>query len=176
MSALTRLSAAALSAVLILSACSNNSAVHYTTGQAQNAARVYYGEVLSVTPVSIEGEDNPLLTAAGAAVGGIGGSNIGKGCGAAVGAVIGAFGGGQQAYEIVVPLEDSREAISVVQKADVAVQPGQRVRVLMGNNGVTRVLPLHYQSRQSGQRQASPRQRPPLPSGYLKPVYGFQVA
>lgn len=156
MSALTRLSAAALSAVLVLGACSNNSAVHYTTGQAQNAARVHYGEVLSVTPVSIEGEDNPLLTAAGAAVGGIGGSNIGKGRGSAVGAVIGAVVGGlvtqaatkgadrQQAYEIVVQLEDSRDAISVVQKADVAVQPGQRVRVLMGNNGVTRVLPLHY--------------------------------
>lgn len=143
-----------LTAVLLAGACANNSATHYTSTQAQNVSRVYYGQVLSVTPVHIKGENNPLVTAAGAALGGIGGSHVGKGRGAAVGAILGALAGGfaaqgvtgladgQQGVEIVVQLDNRNEAISVVQKADMVFQPGQRVRVLSGSNGVTRILPL----------------------------------
>ena len=154
MNTVLRHTAAFGTAMLLLAGCANNSsATQYTPSQAQNTARVYYGEVLSVTPVSIAGESNPLLTTAGAA---IGGSNVGKGRGEAVGAILGAVIGGlatqaitrgvdsQQGYEIVVQLENTRDAISVVQKADVAFTPGQRVRVLQGSNGVTRVLPAQY--------------------------------
>ena len=149
----SRLFAAAVSAALLLGGCANSSALQYTTSQAQNTARVYYGEVLSVTPTRIRGEDNPLITAAGSLLGGIGGSNFGKGRGEAVSAILGAVVGGlgtqsltrgldsQRGYEIVVQLEGSRDAISVVQKDDIQFQPGQRVRVLQGANSVTRVLP-----------------------------------
>jgi len=77
----------------------------------------------------------------------------GRGGGEAVSAILGAVVGGlgtqsltrgldsQRGYEIVVQLEGSRDAISVVQKDDIQFQPGQRVRVLQGANGVTRVLP-----------------------------------
>ena len=144
----SRLLAAAVSAALLLGGCANSSALQYTTSQAQNTARVYYGEVLSVTPTT-----NALLTTAGSLLGGIGGSNFGKGRGEAVSAILGAVVGGlgtqsltrgldsQRGYEIVVQLEGSRDAISVVQKDDIQFQPGQRVRVLQGANGVTRVLP-----------------------------------
>ena len=74
----SRLLAAAVSAALLLGGCANSSALQYTTSQAQNTARVYYGEVLSVTPTTIRGEDNALLTTAGSLLGGIGGSNFGK--------------------------------------------------------------------------------------------------
>ncbi|MBH5328283.1 hypothetical protein H9Q10_01165 [Eikenella sp. S3360] len=155
MPALPRLLAAAVSAALLLNGCANSSANQYTTSQAQNAARVYYGEVLSVTPTTIKGESSPLITTAGSLLGGIGGSNIGKGRGEAVSAILGAIIGGlgaealtrsadsQRGYEIVVQLEGTRDAVSVVQKDDIAFQPGQRVRVLQGGNGVTRVLPLN---------------------------------
>ena len=49
----SRLLAAAVSAALLLGGCANSSALQYTTSQAQNTARVYYGEVLSVTPTTI---------------------------------------------------------------------------------------------------------------------------
>lgn len=159
MSASLRFITAAVSATLLLGGCANSSANQYTTSQAQNAARVYYGEVLYVSPVTIKGEDKPLLTAAGAALGGIGGSNLGKGRGEAVSAILGAIIGGlgaealtrsadsQRGYEIVVQIEGTRDAISVVQKDDIPFQPGQRVRVLQGGNGVTRVLPINQPAR-----------------------------
>lgn len=151
----SRMLAAAVSAALLLNlgGCANSSALQYTTSQAQNSAQVYYGEVLSVTPTTIRGEDNPLLTTAGSLLGGIGGSNFGEGRGKAVSAILGAIVGGlgtqsltrgldsQRGYEIVVQLEGSHDAISVVQKSDIQFQPGQRVRVLRSANGITRVLP-----------------------------------
>ena len=154
----SRLFAAAVSAALLLGGCANSSALQDTTSQAQNTARVYYGEVLSVTPTRIRGEDNPLITAAGSLLGGIGGSNFGNGRGEAVSAILGAVVGGlgtelltrgldsQRGYEIVVQLEGSRDAISVVQKDDIQFRPGQRVRVLQGANGITRVLPVSQSS------------------------------
>ena len=89
----SRLFAAAVSAALLLGGCANSSALQYTTSQAQNTARVYYGEVLSVTLTRIRGEDNPLITAAGSLLGGIGGSNFGNGRGEAVSAILGAVVG-----------------------------------------------------------------------------------
>ena len=91
-------------------------------------------------------------------LGGIGGSNFGNGRGEAVSAILGAVVGGlgtqsltrgldsQRGYEIVVQLEGSRDAISVVQKDDIQFRPGQRVRVLQGANGITRVLPASQSS------------------------------
>ena len=114
--------------------------------------------LLAGCATTIRGEDNALLTTAGSLLGGIGGSNFGNGRGEAVSAILGAVVGGlgtqsltrgldsQRGYEIVVQLEGSRDAISVVQKDDIQFRPGQRVRVLQGANGITRVLPASQSS------------------------------
>ncbi len=85
----------------------------------------------------------------GAVVGGIAGSEIGQGKGSAVGTVLGAVGGAVAGHaieeattrkgglEITVKLEGGR-TLAVVQEADEAFRPGERVRVLSGG-GVTRV-------------------------------------
>jgi outer membrane lipoprotein SlyB len=100
--------------------------------------------------VQIEGTKTPVGTVAGAAVGGIAGSSVGGGKGQAVGAVLGAVGGGlagaaveegvtrKTGLEITVRL-DSGRMIAVTQVADEHFAPGQRVRILTGGDGVTRV-------------------------------------
>ena len=106
----SRLFAAAVSTALLLGGCANSSALQYTTSQAQNTARVYYGEVLSVTPTRIRGEDNPLITAAGSLLGGIGGSNFGNGRGEAVSAILGAVVGGLGTQSLTRGLDIPEEA------------------------------------------------------------------
>ncbi len=107
------------------------------------------GVVESVRQVQLEGTKTPVGTVAGAAVGGLAGSNIGEGKGSAVGAIIGAVAGGlagsaieegvtkKPGLEITVRLDNGR-MIAVTQEADEAFRPGERVRVLTGG-GVTRV-------------------------------------
>ena len=87
-----------------------------------------YGQVLSVTPVVIEGRTNsPLGAGAGAVIGGVAGSKVGGGSGRTIATVLGAVAGGvlgqkaeenltrKQGQEITVELESSR-IISVVQE------------------------------------------------------------
>ena len=138
----------------VLSGCATNSSAQvYSGAQAQQAAKVYYGTVLSVSPVTIQGQDNPLITAAGSALGGIGGSHIGGGTGQAVGAIVGAVAAGlatqaltkqvdtQKGVEILVQMEGGNQVLSIVQKDDMALKAGQRVRVITGGC-VDRVLPI----------------------------------
>jgi outer membrane lipoprotein SlyB len=101
--------------------------------------------------VQIAGSQSGVGAAAGGAVGGIAGSGVGEGRGSSAAAVLGAVAGGvagnalenkattKDAYEITVRL-DSGELRAIVQEADVAVMPGQRVR-LLSSGGVTRVTP-----------------------------------
>ncbi|MDD5403501.1 MAG: glycine zipper 2TM domain-containing protein [Sulfuricella sp.] len=121
----------------------------YTRSQARQAQEVRMGVVESVRQVQLEGTKTPVGTVAGAAVGGLAGSNIGEGKGSAVGAIIGAVAGGlagsaieegvtkKPGLEITVRLDNGR-MIAVTQEADEAFRPGERVRVLTGG-GVTRV-------------------------------------
>lgn len=121
----------------------------YTRAQARQAQEVRMGVVESVRQVQLEGTKTPVGTVAGAAVGGLAGSNIGEGKGSAVGAIIGAVAGGlagsaieegvtkKPGLEITVRLDNGR-MIAVTQEADEAFRPGERVRVLTGG-GVTRV-------------------------------------
>lgn len=137
---------------LALAGCASNSATVYTTGQAQRVQTVELGTVVSVQNARIQGDNNPLYTLGGAALGGLAGSNIGKGSGSAAGAIVGALLGGaasnaaqknlggQAAYEITVQLDNGR-TISIVQQADTPITGGMRVRVLSGG-GADRVVPL----------------------------------
>lgn len=136
----------------LMAGCANNSAAVYSSGQAQRAQTVQLGTVMAVKDVRIQGKNNQLITLAGTALGGLAGSQVSHGTESAIaavaGAVVGGLGtqaiqkgvGGGAGYEITVEL-DNKTVISIVQKADIQIIPGMRVRVLSGD-GVDRVLPL----------------------------------
>lgn len=136
--------------VMALGGCASSmSGSAYTRSQVRQAQEVQMGVVESVRQVQLEGTKTPVGTVAGAAVGGLAGSNIGEGKGSAVGAIIGAVAGGlagsaieegvtkKPGLEITVRLDNGR-MIAVTQEADEAFRPGERVRILTGG-GVTRV-------------------------------------
>lgn len=141
---------AATCAAVLAGCAASQSGSAYSRTQTRQAQEVEMGTVESVRQVQIEGTKTPIGAVAGAAVGGIAGSNIGGGKGRAVGAILGAVGGGlagaaieegvtrKPGLEITVRL-DSGRMLAVTQEADEAFAPGERVRILTGNDGVTRV-------------------------------------
>lgn len=149
MKTLLALSAAALAALVLTGCPASMSGGAYSRDQARHAQEVQMGVVESVREVQIEGTKTPIGPAAGAVVGGVAGSNIGKGKGSTIGTVIGAVAGGvagaaieegvtrTKGLEITVKLDNGR-MIAITQAADEQFKPGERVRVLTGG-GVTRV-------------------------------------
>lgn len=122
----------------------------YRGYQAMGEQSVRFGVVDSVRPVRITPRDTGVGTAAGAIAGGVAGSNVGGGSGQVVGALGGAILGGIIGQNIehsanerpgleVTVLLDSGRYISIVQQADEDFRPGDRVRVLGGRRGATRV-------------------------------------
>jgi outer membrane lipoprotein SlyB len=111
---------------------------------------VYYGTVLAVSPVTIEGTQSGAGTIAGGVVGGIAGNAVGDGHGRALATTAGAIGGALlgtaieegatsvDGLEITVEL-DNGEIIAVVQAADVPFYIGDRVRIVRGAGGMMRV-------------------------------------
>jgi outer membrane lipoprotein SlyB len=141
----------AIYAVLIgaaLAGCATppHSGREYTYYQAQGEQTVRMGVVESIRDVSIVNPDSGTGTVAGAALGGLGGSTLGRGNGSAALAIVGAVAGGvignrvennanhKPGYEITVKL-DSGELRAITQLADEAFRPGERVRLL--SNGIT---------------------------------------
>ncbi len=131
--------------------CTNYSANTYSGRQVRSAQTVEYGTVELVQYVTLEEARDPVLgTAAGGVVGGIIGNMFGGGHGRTLATIAGAaLGAGagyagektltkQDGLEIQVRL-DNGTTISVVQAADQTFAPGDRVRVLRGSGGVTRV-------------------------------------
>jgi|APTNR8051073442_1049403.scaffolds.fasta_scaffold02429_9 outer membrane lipoprotein SlyB len=140
-----------LASSLILSGCpASVSGSAYTRDQSRQAQDVRMGYVESVRQVMIEGAKSGVGTVAGAALGGVAGSTIGGGRGQIAGAVGGAVLGGlagsaieesatrQPGLEITVRL-DSGRMVAVTQGADEPFYPGDRVRVLTGYDGTSRV-------------------------------------
>ncbi|MEW6764379.1 MAG: glycine zipper 2TM domain-containing protein [Pseudomonadota bacterium] len=139
-------------ALAALSGCASSlSGAAYSRDQARVAQEVEYGRVEAVRVVAIEGTKSNIGTGAGAIAGGVAGANIGSGSttrtvGALAGAIVGGMAGAaaeegltrQDGLEITVRL-DSGRVIAVVQAADVVFRPGDRVRVLHGHDGTTRV-------------------------------------
>lgn len=141
-------------ASLVLSGCpSSMSGGAYDRSQARSAQDVYLGYVENVRQVQIEGTKSGVGTVGGAALGGLAGSTIGRGRGQIAGAVGGAVLGGlagsaieegatqQPGLEITVRL-DSGKLINTVQAADEPFYRGDRVQVMIGYEGTTRVA--HY--------------------------------
>ena len=146
--------AVVLAAGLVLSGCpASMSGGAYTRSQAREAQEVRLGYVESVRQVLIEGTKSGVGAVSGAALGGVAGSTIGRGRGQVAGAIGGAVLGGlagsaieenatrQPGLEITVQLDNGR-MVAVTQAADEPFYPGDRVRVLIGYDGTTRVA--HY--------------------------------
>lgn len=147
--------AAAVLSAAVLAGCANNNASSstYTYGQAQREQIVRLGTVEAVRPVTIQNDrSSGAGMIAGAALGGVAASTIGGGTGRTLatigGGILGALAGNAienqvgktNGLEIVVRL-DNGETRVIAQAADVALTPGQRVRVISGN-GPTRVTPM----------------------------------
>ena len=141
---------AALLAAFLIGGCavSNPDSPYYTnTSQQQKTARVYYGQVMSVSGVNKNKEQDPWADAAGVVLEGLnkgGGQNTSQVIGAVLGGLAGqALGQPTQPkeVEILVLMEGSNEVAKIVQNNDVAFKTGQRVRVVVGG-GINRVLPL----------------------------------
>ncbi|HEX5477568.1 MAG TPA: glycine zipper 2TM domain-containing protein [Burkholderiales bacterium] len=142
------LAAAALTSALPGCASRESANVYgrHETGREQT---VRFATVESVRPVSIQGSQTAIGPIAGGAVGGIAGSTVGRGKGSSVGAVLGGVAGGvagqaieegatrKNGLEITVKL-DNGELRAIVQEADEAFRPGERVR-LLNSGGITRV-------------------------------------
>jgi len=122
----------------------------YTRDQARTSQSVYYGTVLRVDEVTIEGTQSGAGTIAGGAMGGALGSAVGSGSGRTIatvgGAILGAAAGSATekkvttaaGLEIEVELDDG-EILLVVQEKDDEYRVGDRVRVVKGRDGSTRV-------------------------------------
>lgn len=135
---------------VILAACaSSNSGSVYSRDEARKVQTIRTGVVESVRQVKLEGSKTPIGTITGAAVGGIAGDATGSGSGGTIAAVIGAVAGGllgsaieesvtrKNGLEITIKL-DGGTLVAVVQEADEAFAPGDRVR-LIESGGTTRV-------------------------------------
>lgn len=142
--------ALALVASLGLGACAtSDSGSTYARGESRREMSVRMGVVDSVRNVTLDGSESGAGTLAGAAIGGIAGSNVGGGKGSSIGAILGAVAGGiaghaaeggitkKQGLEITVKV-DGGGIVAIVQEADEAFRPGERVR-LLSNGGKTRV-------------------------------------
>jgi outer membrane lipoprotein SlyB len=146
--------ALALGALSLLCACATpSSGKVFSRDEARTAWTVVEGRVSDIKPVQIEGNKSVLGTAGGGYVGYELGRTVGTGRGrdlaGAVGAVAGAVAGQtveeratrQSALQITIDL-DRGETIAVVQAADVAFAPGERVKVLRRGDGAARVAKL----------------------------------
>jgi outer membrane lipoprotein SlyB len=140
----------AVAGLAVLAGCApSKSGAAYTRDEVRREQSVRMGVVESVREVQIEGTRSGVGPAAGAVVGGIGGSGVGSGRGASVASVVGAVAGGvagqaaeeaatrRKGMEITVRLDGGR-MVAIVQEADEAFRPGERVRIL-SDGGVSRV-------------------------------------
>ena len=142
--------AAAACVVLALGGCAYNAgSADYRAYETRGEQSVRFGVVETVRAVRIQPGDTGVGSTAGAFIGGVAGSNVGGGSGQILGAIGGVIIGSilghnieRQSNEVpgveVTVLLDSGQYIAVVQGADEAFRPGERVRILSGRRS-TRV-------------------------------------
>ncbi len=137
-------------AFFVIGCAESRSGKVYSRDEARKSLAVQYGMVLEIHAATIEGTKTaagPLMGgAAGAAVGSTVGSGSGKTVAAVLGGIAGSLGGAaieegvtrKNAFEITVRLDNGKTLI-VVQEADVIFHVGDRIRVIKGPDGTTRV-------------------------------------
>jgi outer membrane lipoprotein SlyB len=137
--------------ILFATACaSSRSGKVYSQDQARKAHSVYFGTILTVDEVTIEGTQSGAGAILGGALGAAAGQTIGGGSGKILSTVGGAVGGGiggaaiekkvttKVGVELTVEL-DNGEIIAVVQEKDDDYAVGDRVRMLKSSDGTTRI-------------------------------------
>jgi outer membrane lipoprotein SlyB len=142
---------ALVGALFTLYGCSaNQSGRVYSQGQAQRSLSVYYGTIIELQEVTIEGSSSGAGSVIGGIAGGVAGSTIGHGRGSTLasvaGALVGAIAGSaiekesgtKAALEFTIELDNGR-LIAIVQEHDGDYRIGDRVRLLQGDDGIWRV-------------------------------------
>lgn len=140
---------------LVLAGCGRNiSPSVYSEAHVGEASTTYRGTVVSFRQVRVAPEkleENATGTALGGVAGGVAGYQFGKGRGqvaaTAAGALLGAIAGNlaegelksQDAFEYVVEL-DSGTLKTVVQGMDVKFNPGERILLIVGQKGRSRLV------------------------------------
>ena len=140
----------ALALPVVTGCASSRSGKVYSRDQARTAQQVYYGTVIRVEEVTIEGREGAVGGIAGGVIGGFLGNTIGGGSGKGLATAAGAVGGmvaGSAAekaattkagLEIEVELDDGRMMV-VVQEKDDQYAAGDRIRMIAGSGGTWRV-------------------------------------
>ncbi len=137
--------------------CSNTSPTNVSTSDAQKVTAIEYGVIKSSSPVKIKGESNWIGATAGGMIGGLLGTQIcgeeeiiGTKCqdiavvygtvgGAAIGTVVQAILGNHDGFQYIVNIDDSDKDSAFVQGDKNAMNIGQRVVIIYGND--IRVMP-----------------------------------
>lgn len=140
--------------IILFSGCaSSRSGNVYSRDQARTAHDIYLGTILSVDSVQIEGTQSGAGTVGGSVGGGFAGSTVGRGGGSVLASVAGAIAGGvagavteekvtrREGLEMTVQLDNGRTMV-IVQEADEKYEVGEKVRILTGSDGTTRVRKL----------------------------------
>ena len=138
-------------------ACSNTSPTNVSSSDAQKVSAIEYGFIKSASPVKIKGESNWIGATAGGMIGGLLGTQvcgeeeiIGTKCqdiavvygtigGAAIGTVAQAMLGNHDGFQYIVNMDDSDKDSAFVQGDKNAMNIGQRVVIIYGND--IRVIP-----------------------------------
>ena len=142
---------AILGALFIFTGCgTSQSGRTYTQGQAQKSLSVYYGTIIELREVTIQGSSSGAGAVVGGVAGGVLGSTIGSGRGRTLATVGGALAGlaagsavekksgTKAATEFTIELDNGR-LMAVVQEQDGYYRVGDRVRLLQGGDGTWRV-------------------------------------
>jgi len=141
----------ALIVVATLGACASSNPDVIQRGDTQRLAQVQDGVVLSVRPVTVEGNQSGIGATVGGVVGGISGSNAGgRSAGGAIAGVLGAvagavvgnaaerFGTQESAVELLIQLKSGERRAIVQAKGGEVLAPGDAV-ILVTTGGKVRV-------------------------------------
>ena len=147
---------AATSLALLVGGCARNiSSNAYSDSTVGEASRTFRGTIASVRTVQVgpdQLDKNVVGGGIGTLAGGVAGNQFGKGHGnlamTAGGAILGAVAGAyaekelktQEAFEYIVRLNNG-EMRTVVQGTDTRLSPGQRVLLMVGERGRSRIVP-----------------------------------
>lgn len=150
------LGAIVVGAMLVSGCAPSQSGSTFSSDQARTAQTVEFGTITNLNNAVIDNKASGVGAVVGSVAGGVAGSTIGGGSGRVLAAVGGALVGAaaghgveramdkSDALEITVRMDNTKRVISVVQQLgaeEKAFRVGQRVRVLSGNDGSTRVRP-----------------------------------
>jgi outer membrane lipoprotein SlyB len=166
----------AVSALMALQACTTTSPDVVSRYDAQRMSVVQDGTVLSVRPVTVEGNQSGTGAVAGGVVGGIAGSSVGGSRESAAIGIIGAVAGAvmgnaiersstrEEAVELLIQLRNGERRAIVQAKAGETLNPGDAV-VLVSTGGRVRV------TRAPAVGQPSSASLAPMPaSGPMAPI------